>query len=129
MARGGEKARKSTGMGPSVPTPFSERFYAAWKDSGRTLDSLARATGLPVATVSAYINGTRGSGGQRRSVEIVTALAAALDVPVDEALELSGMSSQDGVLAMIDRDPDLTRGQKAALRLQVLEYRKMGGPK
>lgn len=123
MAPAARKPAKSRVVGPTHPTPFSERFYAAWQADGRTLDALSRATGIALPTISAYLNGERGSGGQKRSVQIIEALADALGVPLAEAMELSGMSTDDGVVTAIERDAELSKSQKAVLRGMLREMR------
>src|SRR5690349_1775566 len=91
--------------GPKVRTPLSLRFYAAYVDSGLSLESIARRAGLPLSTVAAYINGTRGMGRQGRQRVTLTALARALGLDVDDVLEDAGFSADPNVIKALRSDP------------------------
>lgn len=80
-----------------------------------TLDAVARRAGVSIPTVSAYINGTRGGGGQVRSRPTIVRLARALDMDVDATLALAGMARESGVIEAIRADPNLSRRDKDML--------------
>ena len=98
--------------GPTNPTPLALAFYAAFKASGMTLDALARRADVSLPTVSAYINGTRGGGGQARARPTIVAIAKALDMDVDRTLKLAGLHREAGVIESIRADSSLSKKDK-----------------
>lgn len=109
--------------GPTNPTPLAWAFYRAWKRSGLTLDALARRADVSVPTASAYVNGTRGGGGQKRARRTVVDLATALAMDVDETLALAGMAREAGVIEAIKADPTISRRDKEML-IMLYEQRR-----
>ena len=103
------------GDGPAVRTPLAESFYAAWQASGLTEEAVARRSGLSVATVSAYFNGTRGGGGQVRTRPTIAALARVLGMDVEATLGLAGLAKDPGVVEAIRSDPSLPKRDKEEL--------------
>lgn len=103
--------------GPTNATPLAQAFYDAWVKSNLTLDAVARRAGLSIPTVSAYINGTRGTGAQKRSRPTIIALAKALSMDPDKALSLAGVARESGVIEAIRADPNLSRRDKDLLIL------------
>lgn len=103
--------------GPTNATPLAQAFYDAWVRSKLTMDAVARRAGLSIPTVSAYINGTRGTGGQKRSRPTIIALAKALDIDPDRVLSLAGVARESGVIEAIRADPNLSRRDKEMLIL------------
>lgn len=95
-----------------MPTPLALFFYGAFKESGRKLESVAKAAGVSVATVWAYINGTRG-GRTRNSVTTVRKIAKALDLDEQEALAKTRVSDHSpqfrAVLAAIRADSGMAK--------------------
>lgn len=87
-----------------------------------TLETLAGRAGLSISTVWAYLNGTRGSGGQPRQRATIVAIAKALDLPEREALELAGQAGDSGVIDAIKGDPRLSRRDKEML-ISIYEQR------
>lgn len=98
--------------GPKNPTPLAVAFYAAWVASGMTMETLARKADVSLSTASAYVNGTRGAGGQTRSRSTITALAAALDMDIDETLKLAGLSREAGFIETVKADASLSKKDK-----------------
>jgi hypothetical protein len=122
VATRGESAGTEAGEGPKVPTPLAVFFYEAWRRSGDTLDAVARRANLPVPTVWAYLNGTRGGGGQMRQRPTITALAQALQLDVETTLDLAGIAVDPGVIKAIEADASLSRRSRALL---VTMYKQM----
>lgn len=113
--RAQDVGRGGSNSGPTNPTPLADAFYAAWRRSGLTLDAVARRAAVSIPTVSAYVNGTRGSGSQQRSRPTIVRLARALDMDPDATLALAGMARESGVIEAIRADPNLSRRDKEML--------------
>lgn len=105
-----------------MSTPLANAFYAAWQADGRTIEAIADRAGLSVPTAWAYINGTRGGGGQRRVRPTITALARVLGLDVEKTLSLAGLAIDAGVRQAILSDPALSRRDR---KLLVALYEEM----
>lgn len=108
---------------PAHRTPLAVAFYKKWRATGMTLDALAARAELSVSTVWAYLNGTRGSGGQSRQQPTITAIAKALDIDPEQALKLAGQAPRAGVVDAIRADAGLSRRDKEML-ISIYEQRR-----
>ena len=117
-----ESSDVSAGSGPTNETPLSRYFYDAWLESGATMESIARKARVSLPTLWAYLHGTRGGGGMSRTRPTLTKIARALDLDVEKALTLAGVSIDPGVEQAIRADPSLSRRNRELL---VTMYRQM----
>lgn len=110
---------------PPPGTPLGKFFYEAYLRAGLTYKQIAEATRMPVPTVAAYINGTRGLGAQQRTIGKIRAIARALNVDEEEALRLARLTPDEGVIRAILDDPRLPPAVRdAALRAWKEELRR-----
>lgn len=123
MTRGPQDVGPRGGAGPSNPTPLALAFYKAWRSSGLTLEAVATEAGLSVPTVWAYINGTRGSGGQPRQRRTIAAIAGALNLDEAKMLTLAGQAPRTDVVDAIKADTSLPRRDKEML-IMLYEQRR-----
>jgi transcriptional regulator with XRE-family HTH domain len=101
-------------------TALSRYFYDAYRASGLTYETVARRSKISRSTVWAYIQGTRGGAGQPRSARAIRAIAEALDLDPDHAVDLAGSRDPSGLAAAIRDDKTLSKREREAL-LTVLD--------
>lgn len=89
----GHPGRADGAPSVDVPeTPLARLVQAAFADHPEwTLDTIARKSGLPLSTVSAYRSGQ--ITGERASRDRLSRLAVAIGLPVEDVLEAAGASA------------------------------------
>ena len=101
-------------------------------EPGLTLDAIARRSGIPLATVGAWANGTRG-GKRPPSEDLLRKLAKGLRRPESEVFEAAGRAWRDGAVedatgrkwAALGRD--LTDEDRAVAEAMLRAFRRERG--